>query len=92
MKTELEYLLKNIDTSELDLNDLSIEQKYRKLVKLYINKLNGIEDNIWKKYNHKFRDIYFIINKRTTIHLIYDKNKIELEKKKNSQFIRRRII
>jgi hypothetical protein len=25
MKTELEYLLKNIDTSELDLNDLSIE-------------------------------------------------------------------
>jgi hypothetical protein len=82
MKTELEYLLKNIDTSELDLNDLNIEQKYQKLVKLYINKLNGIEDNIWKKYNHKFRDIYFIINKRATIHLIYDKNKIELEKKR----------
>lgn len=29
MKTELEYILKNIDTSGLDLNDLNIEQKYR---------------------------------------------------------------
>ena len=82
MKTELEYLLKNIDTSEIDLKDLNIEQKYQKLVKLYINKLDGIKDNIWKKYNHKFRDIYFILNKRATIHLIYDKNKIELEKKR----------
>lgn len=82
MKTELEYMLKNIDTSELDLNNLNIEQKYQKLVKLYINKLNGIEDYIWKKYNHKFRDIYFILTKRATIHLIYDKNKIELEKER----------
>ena len=82
MKTELEYLLKNIDISELDLNNLNIEQKYQKLVKLYINKLNEIEDNIWKKNNHKFRDIYFILTKRATIHLIYDKNKIELEKQR----------
>ena len=82
MKTELEYLLKNTNYSNVDINKLNIEQQYHQLTLLYIEKLNKIEDNLWEKYNRKFKSDYFMLNKKATIHFIYDKNKIESAKKR----------
>lgn len=81
MKTGIEYLLKNTNYSNIDLNNLNLEQQYHKLVQIYFKKLHELEDSLWRKKNRKFKEDYFMLNKRATIHFIYDKNKIELEKK-----------